>query len=60
MIAPGRSIADRPARVPADPPMACVPVGVLFLGAVAVGWIVVAGIAWTAHAICRVTGIIRP
>lgn len=57
MIAPGRSIADRPARVPADPPMACVPVGLVWLGLVAAGWAVVTGIAWAAYGVCRVTGV---
>ena len=36
------------------------PALLMWTGAVLGGWCFVAGLAWTAHAICRVTGIIRP
>lgn len=74
MIAPGRGVADRaayprlvidnprppPAWVPEPPRPSVGPALLMWAGAVLGGWCFVAGLAWTAHAICNVTGIIRP
>lgn len=73
MIAPGRSIADRPplrlvvrndaqpAWVPARAPdrLTGLPLALAWAGMVAGGWCFVAGLAWTAYAVCRVTGVVR-
>ncbi|MBP8296364.1 MAG: hypothetical protein KAX84_09680 [Burkholderiales bacterium] len=67
MIRPGRGIADRayprlvesePAWVP-DPPPLRAPVGLYIAGAVALSWFACIGIAWTAYAVCRLTGLCK-
>lgn len=74
MIAPGRGVADRaayprlvvrndtiPAWVPERVPdrLTGLPLALAWVGMVAGGWFVVAGIAWTAYAVCRATGVVR-
>lgn len=68
---PGRGVADRRAylRVVDDRPSPAFmpeqqqraePVGLYIAGAVALSWFACIGIAWTAYAICRATGVCKP
>ena len=74
MTRPGRGVADRapyprlivnnpplPAWVPGRAPdrLTGLPLVLAWAGMVAGGWCFVAGLAWTAYAVCRVTGVVR-
>lgn len=73
MLSPGRGVADRapyPRLVADNPPMPAfvldpprplrgAPLVLAWAGMVAGGWCFVAGLAWTAYAVCRVTGMCR-
>lgn len=71
MIAPGRGVADRAAYprlayhntawVPDRAPdrLTGLPLVLAWAGMVAGGWCFVAGLAWTAYAVCVVTGVCR-
>lgn len=50
----------RPVSVPPVPrPLTGAPLVLCWVGMVAGGWCMVAGLAWTAYAVCRVTGVCR-
>lgn len=61
-----RLVVDNPrplpawVREPVPAPLTGARLAACWIGMVAGGWFMVAGLAWTARAICRVTGIIRP
>jgi len=50
-----------PAWVPGRAPdrLTGLPLVLAWAGMVAGGWCFVAGLAWTAYAVCRVTGVVR-